>query len=166
LPFQALDPKVEGLLVSAEDQIEYAGKFGQLTPVGGGDAIPLMKDRLTIGRRAECDVQLKFNNVSSQHCRMTLEHGYWFVRDLNSRNGIKVDKRTVIRKRLDPDCKISIARHEYIVEYNPQALGAYGPPPADDDYMDELMKSSLMDRAGLSRRDDKKKFKNRKREEL
>jgi adenylate cyclase len=67
---------------------------------------------------------------------------------------------------LDPDCKISIARHEYIVEYNPQALGAYGPPPADDDYMDELMKSSLMDRAGLSRRDDKKKFKNRKREEL
>ncbi len=152
--------------MSAEDQIEYAGKFGQLTPVGGGDAIPLMKDRLTIGRRAECDVQLKFNNVSSQHCRMTLEHGYWFVRDLNSRNGIKVDKRTVIRKRLDPDCKISIARHEYIVEYNPQALGAYGPPPADDDYMDELMKSSLMDRAGLSRRDDKKKFKNRKREEL
>ncbi len=152
--------------MSAEEQTEYEGKYGQLTPVGGGDAIPLLKDRLTIGRRAECDIQLRFNNVSSQHCRMTLEHGYWFVRDLNSRNGIKVDKRTVIRKRLDPDCKISIARHEYIVEYNPQALGAYGPPPADDDYMDELMKSSLMDRAGLSRRDDKKKFKNRKKEDL
>ncbi len=147
------------------DQLEespYAGPFGQLTPTGGGDPIPLMKDRLLVGRRAESDIQLKFANVSSQHCRLTLEHGYWFVRDLNSRNGIKVDRRPVIRKRLDPNCKLSIARHEYVVEYNPQELGAYGPPPADDDYMDELMHSSLMDRAGLKKRDDKKKYSNRK----
>jgi len=152
--------------VSADELTEYAGKYGQLTPVGGGDPIPLMKERLTIGRRAECDIQLKFNNVSSQHCRMTLENGYWFIKDLNSRNGIKVEKRTVLRKRLDPDCSVSIARHEYTIEYNPQALGAYGPPPADDDYMDELMKTSLMDRAGLSRRDGKKKFGNRKKDDI
>lgn len=145
------------------DELEtYAGQFGQLTPTGGGDPIPLIKDRLTIGRRSECDIQLKFNNVSSQHCRMTLEHGYWFVRDLNSRNGIKVDKMPVIRKRLDPECTISIARHEYVVQYDPEALGAYGPPPADDEYMDGLMKTSLMDRAGLTRRDKKKRFQNRK----
>ncbi|QDT11865.1 FHA domain protein [Planctomycetes bacterium K23_9] len=156
----------EGLHVSAEELTEYAGKYGQLTPVGGGDPIPLLKDRLTVGRRSECDIQLKFNNVSSQHCRMTLENGYWFVRDLNSRNGVKVDKRNVIRKRLDPDCSLSIARHEYTVQYDPQALGAYGPPPADDDYMDELMKTSLMDRAGLSHRDDKKRFKNRKKDDI
>ncbi|WP_145419630.1 FHA domain-containing protein [Planctomycetes bacterium K23_9] len=152
--------------MSAEELTEYAGKYGQLTPVGGGDPIPLLKDRLTVGRRSECDIQLKFNNVSSQHCRMTLENGYWFVRDLNSRNGVKVDKRNVIRKRLDPDCSLSIARHEYTVQYDPQALGAYGPPPADDDYMDELMKTSLMDRAGLSHRDDKKRFKNRKKDDI
>ncbi|NND96841.1 MAG: FHA domain-containing protein [Pirellulaceae bacterium] len=148
--------------MSAEDSLQFAGKYGQLTPTGGGDPIPLIKERLTIGRRPECDIQLKFNNVSSQHCRMTLEHGYWFIRDLNSRNGIKVDQRKVMRKRLDPECTVSIARHEYVVQYDPEALGAYGPPPADDDYMDELMKSSLMDRAGLSKRDNKKKFQNRK----
>lgn len=152
--------------MSAEDLTEYAGKYGQLTPVGGGDPIPLLKERLTIGRRAECDIQLKFNNVSSQHCRMTLEQGYWFVKDLNSRNGIKVEKRTVTRKRLDPDAHVSIARHEYVIEYDPQSLGAYGPPPADDDYMEELMRTSLMDRAGLSRRDDSKKFKNKKKDEI
>ena len=145
-----------------QEESPYAGPFGQLTPTGGGDPIPLMKDRLLVGRRAESDIQLKFANVSSQHCRLTLEHGYWFVRDLNSRNGIKVDRRPVIRKRLDPNCKLSIARHEYVVEYNPQELGAYGPPPADDDYMDELMHSSLMDRAGLKKRDDQKKYSNRK----
>ncbi|MGB0596952.1 MAG: FHA domain-containing protein [Rubripirellula sp.] len=131
----------------------FAGPFGQLTPCGGGDPIPLMKKRLLIGRRGEADVQLKFNNVSTQHCRLTLEYGYWFVRDLNSRNGTKVDDRAVMRKRVDPECKLSIARHEYIIEYDPQQLGAYGPPPADDDYMDEMMRSSLMDRAGLKKRD-------------
>lgn len=131
---------------------EFAGTYGQLTPCGGGDPIPLMKDRLTIGRRAECDIQLKFANVSGQHCRMTLEYGYWFIRDLNSRNGIKVNGRSVIRKRLDPDVKVTIAKHEYTIEFDPQSLGAFGPPPGDDDYMDELMKSSLMDRAGLEKR--------------
>lgn len=146
----------------SEELQEYVGPYGQLTPVGGGDPIPLTKDRLLIGRRSESDIQLKFPNVSTQHCRLTLESGYWFVRDLNSRNGIKVDDRTVNRKRLDPGCKLSVARHHYIVEYEPQALGAYGPPPPDDDYMDELMRSSLMDRAGLSRRDDRKPSTNRK----
>jgi len=135
---------------------EFAGPYGQLTPCGGGDPIPLMKERLLVGRRGEVDIQLKFNNVSTQHCRLTLEYGYWFVRDLNSRNGTKVNDRTIIRKRVDPENKLSIARHEYIVEYDPQALGAYGPPPADDDYMDEMMRSSLMDRAGLKKRDSKR----------
>ncbi|KAA1262174.1 FHA domain protein [Rubripirellula obstinata] len=135
-----------------EPEVVYAGPFGQLTPVGGGDPIPLVKERLLIGRRGEVDIQLKFPNVSSQHCRLTLEHGYWFVKDLNSRNGTKVDERAVMRKRVDPGSKLSIAKHHYVCEYEPQSLGAYGPPPADDDYMEELMKSSLMDRAGLSNR--------------
>ncbi|MCD0462660.1 FHA domain-containing protein [Roseiconus lacunae] len=138
-----------------DENHDFAGKYGQLVPIGGGDPIPLTKDRLVVGRRGECDIQLKFNNVSGQHARMTLEQGYWFIRDMNSRNGIKVDGRPVIRKRLDPKCKLAIARHVYTVEYDPQLLGAYGPPPADDEYLDEVMKSSLMSRAGVSKRDSK-----------
>lgn len=154
--------QAKGISVETDKKHLYAGAYGQLTPCGGGDAIPLVKDRLLIGRRSECDVQLKFPNVSSQHCRMTLEHGYWFVRDLNSRNGTKVDGRTISRKRLDPNCRVSFAKHDYIVEYEPQSLGAYGPPPADDDYMEELMKHSLMERAGLARRDDNERGGNRR----
>jgi len=142
--------------VSSSEEPVFSGEYGQLTPVGGGDPIPLLKRRLMIGRRGEADIQLKFNNVSTQHCRLTLEQGYWFVRDLNSRNGIKVDGRAVTRKRVDPNSKLSIARHEYVIEYDPQSLGAVGPPPADDDYMEELMRSSLMDRAGLKKRENKR----------
>lgn len=142
--------------MSSSEEPVFSGEYGQLTPVGGGDPIPLLKRRLMIGRRGEADIQLKFNNVSTQHCRLTLEQGYWFVRDLNSRNGIKVDGRAVTRKRVDPNSKLSIARHEYVIEYDPQSLGAVGPPPADDDYMEELMRSSLMDRAGLKKRENKR----------
>lgn len=148
--------------MAPEENKEFAGPYGQLTPCGGGDPIPLVKDRLLVGRRSNCDIQLKFTNVSGQHCRMTVESGYWFIRDLNSRNGVKVDNRSVLRKRLDPNTKLSIARHDYIIEYEPQSLGAYGPPPADDDYVEEVLKHSLMDRAGLERRDDKSRYSNRK----
>lgn len=126
--------------------------FGELVPIGGGDNIPLLKKRLLVGRRDSCDIALKFANVSAKHCRLSVEQGYWFVNDLNSRNGTKVDGRKIIRKRLDPGSKLQIAKHEYTVEYDPEALGAYGPPPPDDDHVEEMLRRSLLDRAGLSRR--------------
>lgn len=86
--------------MSSSEEPVFAGEYGQLTPVGGGDPIPLLKKRLMIGRRGEADIQLGFKNISTQHCRLTLEQGYWFIRDLNSRNGVKVDNRTVTRKRV------------------------------------------------------------------
>jgi adenylate cyclase len=85
------------------------GDFGQLVPNGGGDPIPLNKDRLLIGRRESCDIVLRFPNVSGQHARMSLEQGYWFLKDLGSRNGTKVEGFRVDRKRLDPGVKISFA---------------------------------------------------------
>ena len=76
--------------------------YGQLVPTGGGDTIYLKKEKLLIGRRENCDIVLRFSNVSGQHARMTLESGYWFMKDLASRNGTKVDGYRISRKRLDP----------------------------------------------------------------
>jgi pSer/pThr/pTyr-binding forkhead associated (FHA) protein len=137
------------------------GDFGQLVPNGGGDPIPLNKDRLLIGRRESCDIVLRFPNVSGQHARMSLEQGYWFLKDLGSRNGTKVEGFRVDRKRLDPGVKISFAKHLYVIEYSPESLGAFGPPPPDDDQIEQLLKRGLMDRAGLNRRSDEDKYKNR-----
>lgn len=127
-------------------------EMGELVPVGGGDPIPLFKSKLVVGRRESCDISLKFANISGQHCRLSLESGYWFARDLNSRNGTKVDGKRIYRKRLDPGCTLSLAKHDYKVAYDPQALGAFGTPPPDDDDAEELLRRSLMDRAGLNRR--------------
>ena len=89
-----------------------AQDFGVLTPVGGGDPIPLLSKKLRVGRREGCDIVLRFPNVSSHHCLLEMTEGFWFVRDLKSRNGIKVNGVRVpigLRKRVDPDNIISFA---------------------------------------------------------
>ncbi len=72
--------------------------YGELVPVGGGDPIPLLKKSLLVGRRESCDIVLRFSNVSAHHCQLTLNGGYWYVKDMNSRNGLKVNGLRVIRK--------------------------------------------------------------------
>jgi predicted component of type VI protein secretion system len=126
--------------------------YGALEPLGGGEAIPLLRASLTVGRRESCDIVLRFANISGQHCKLTLESGYWFVQDLNSQNGIKVNGAHVIRKRLDPNDTLAIARHKYRILYSPDELGASGPPPSDEEDITTVLGKSLLERAGLKRR--------------
>jgi pSer/pThr/pTyr-binding forkhead associated (FHA) protein len=126
--------------------------YGELVPVGGGDPIPLLKPKLLVGRREECDVVLRFANVSANHCQMAVEQGYWFVKDMGSRNGTKVNGRRVTRKRVDPGDLISFAKQSYKLQYHPDELGAAGPPPPDEDSLTDMFNRSLLDRAGLQRR--------------
>jgi adenylate cyclase len=70
---------------------------------------------------------------------------------MQSRNGIKVNDIRVQERRLDPGDILAVAKHHYRVEYDPAELGAVGPPPADN--LDrEIMKESLLARAGLDSR--------------
>ena len=124
--------------------------FGELLPVGGGDPVPLLKQQLLVGRRESCDIVLRFANVSSQHCRLECHGGYWFVRDLNSKNGTRVNGVRVTDKRLDPGDELRVAKHRYRVKYSPMELGAVGPPPSDH-IPDDVMGQSLLERAGLDK---------------
>jgi adenylate cyclase len=131
--------------------------FGELVPVGGGDPIPLLKKRLRVGRRDSNDIVLDFGNVSGYHCLLEIEEGYWFIKDLRSRNGVKVSGKKLmpnLRKRIDPSVVIRIAKNEYRMDYDPAELGAYGTPPQDDQ-MEEILNESLLERAGLKKSDKK-----------
>jgi adenylate cyclase len=133
--------------------------FGELIPTGGGDPIPLMKKRLRIGRRDGCDIVLDFGNVSGHHCLLEIDEGYWFVRDLRSRNGVKVQGKRIlvgVRKRVDPNVEIYIAKNAYTIDYDPNSLGAFGTPPQDE-YVDDFFEESLLSRAGLKKDKNKKK---------
>src|SRR5262249_27804116 len=90
---------------------------GELIPVGGGDPIPLIREKLTVGRRESCDIPLRLPNVSGLHCELNFHNGYWYVRDLNSTNGVKVNDVRVQHKLLHPGDKITIAKRPYTIEY-------------------------------------------------
>jgi predicted component of type VI protein secretion system len=122
--------------------------YGELIPIGGGDPIPLLKDQLLVGRRESCDIVLRFANVSAHHCQLSIDDGYLYVRDMQSRNGIKVNDVRVQERRLDPGDVLAVAKHRYRVEYDPAELGAVGPPPPDN-MSQEIMRESLLSRAGL-----------------
>ena len=124
--------------------------YGELVPLGGGDAIPLFKKALLLGRRESCDIVLRFSNVSAHHCELMLNGGYWYVKDLKSRNGTKVNGARVAEKRLDPGDVLAVAKHTYQVRYSPMDNGAVGPPPPDATEED-IFSRSLLERAGLER---------------
>ncbi|MGL6076929.1 MAG: FHA domain-containing protein [Fimbriiglobus sp.] len=125
-------------------------KLGELIPVGGGDPIPLMQDVVTIGRRESCDICLKFQNISSQHCELVFNNGRWTVKDLKSSNGVKVNGGERLlphaARILAPGDEISLATHKFVIQYQPGAD------------VEELMieeedafSRSLMEKAGLEK---------------
>lgn len=124
--------------------------YGELIPAGGGDPIPLLKKNLLVGRRESCDIVLRFPNVSAHHCQLYLNGGYWYVKDLKSRNGVKVNNVRVTEKVIEPGDIVVVAKHRYELQYSPADLGAVGPPP-NDDLTSNVFSRSLLERAGLTK---------------
>lgn len=118
--------------------------LGELIPCGGGDPIPLLKPKLLIGRRSSCDISLRFPNVSSHHCELEWVEGYWRVRDLGSRNGIKINGTRCDSKWLMPGDVLHVARHRFEVMYTPEGDA----PPSDDE---DPFAIGLLEKAGLAR---------------
>lgn len=125
--------------------------YGELQPLGGGDPIPLLKSSLVVGRRESSDIVLRFPNVSGNHCELSLVDGYWFVKDLGSSNGTKVNGSRVSEQRLDPGDTLSVAKHEYEVNYEPAKLGATAAPQGTSKNSDPFSRS-LLETAGLESR--------------
>ena len=122
------------------------GQLGELVPVGGGDAIPLVSEVMTIGRRESCDICLKFQNISGTHCELALRNGVWHLSDTNSTNGVKVNGERTMRRPLRPGDEISIANHRYTIQYDLPTGST-----VDDVFAEEedVFGQSLMEKAGL-----------------
>jgi adenylate cyclase len=121
---------------------------GELIPVGGGDPIPLRKDVLTIGRRESCDISLRFPNISGLHCELSFRNGYWFIRDVGSTNGIKVNGSRVVQRPLRPGDELSVANRRYTIHYNlpSTALAEIESILSEDE---DITSQSLLEKAGL-----------------
>jgi len=124
------------------------GQFGELVPIGGGDAIPLISEVMTIGRRKTCDICLNFQNISGSHCELTLKNGVWHLRDLGSTNGVKVNGEKTHRRPLRPGDEISVANHKYTIQYQLPAGSTFEDVFAEEE---DVFGQSLMEKAGLEK---------------
>jgi adenylate cyclase len=120
---------------------------GELVAVGGGDNIPLMRPKLTVGRRGSCDICLRFPNISGMHCELTFREGYWYVRDLNSTNGVKVNGSRVVEKMLRNTDQVAIGKRVYTIRYDmPSTTNKL---LEEEDATENVMGQSLLEKAGL-----------------
>jgi pSer/pThr/pTyr-binding forkhead associated (FHA) protein len=134
--------------------------LGLLTPVGGGDPIPLVKAELVVGRRPGCDIRLDYENISGKHCSLRFINGIWMVRDLGSTNGTTVNGTALASEQsVMPDEELGIAGHMFTIAYDPAGPEAFlsGHRDLDEEVVEERHRHSLMDLAGLDTDDAKTK---------
>ena len=122
-------------------------------PVGGGSDIPLLKPRVTIGRKPPCDIVLEYRSISAMHCGLELLDGYWQAMDLDSRNGIRVGGVVVKKAWVLPRARLSLAEHRFALDYVGQGNPPIAAPGEADEETGSFNSRSLIDKLGLSERD-------------
>jgi len=90
----------------------------RLVPIrGDSKAMQLGTEPITIGRSPECTMPILDERASRQHCVIEPDSaGGWQVRDLQSRNGTRVNDAKVERRSLRPGDVVRVGSHEFLVE--------------------------------------------------
>ncbi len=112
----------------------------RLTPLIKGTApiITIHRPVLMIGRHLECDVRIDQPKISRRHCCLAIAYDRVLVRDLGSRNKIRVNGQVVDEARLEAGDELAIGPLLYrleLLEEQPEIRTAKPPaakrgPPA------------------------------------
>ena len=86
-----------------------------LTP-GAAPTIPLQRPVLLIGRHPECDVRIDLPKISRRHCCVALAYDRMMIRDLGSRNGLRVNGLLVEEAQLQGGDEVAIGPIIFRVE--------------------------------------------------
>lgn len=114
----------------------------KLTPLvkRGGPAIMLQRPVLLIGRHPECDLRLDLPKISRRHCCLASAYDRVLIRDLGSRNGVRVNGRIVEETQLFQGDEVAIGPLLFRVEVEGESPDAHVRPaaPAGDEPNSEL----------------------------
>jgi len=127
--------------------------YAFLVPLAGGDPIPLVKESVVVGRRPEADIRLEIPNVSGRHAELRLQRGAWWVIDLDSANGTKVNGDKIKKKKLAPGDEVVFARtNKFKIEFDPVAAANAAKPKTSrtgKEFDDERRAPQSWDKAGI-----------------
>jgi predicted component of type VI protein secretion system len=103
----------------------------RLVPLTDGAApiITLQRPVVLIGRHPECDVRIDLPQISRRHCCVALAYERLMIRDLGSRNGVRLNGRQVEEATLRPGDEVAIGQIIFRLEDTP-AAPTPGPLPA------------------------------------
>src|ERR671916_906524 len=95
----------------------------RLVPLTSGAAPPIALDRpvILIGRHPECDIPITLPEISRRHCCVAQASERLVIRDLGSRNGVRVNGRRIDEEALQPGDEVAIAHLIYRLEVVPDA---------------------------------------------
>lgn len=98
--------------------------YGAMFPVDGSGsvsaaAITLWPIQVIVGRRRACHVVIDDPYVSALHCELVFERQGWSIRDLGSKNGTRVNGRTIeTSSRLNSGDTLAIGRRRFVIRFN------------------------------------------------
>ena len=117
----------------------------RLIPLKPGTSLPILVQRpvVMVGRHPECDVRIDLPKISRRHCCLALAYDRVVIRDLGSRNGLRVNGVVIDETILRPGDTVAIGPLLYRVEDSeanarpavavPARAATPPPPPANDD---------------------------------
>ena len=100
--------------------------------------IEITSEPLLIGRSREADIPLLDDKVSRTHCGIRLSEGHFYIKDLNSRNGVFLNGRRIEdTAEVKAGDRIQIGSTSFILEQTSPAEDAAKAIGAVGDSMDE-----------------------------
>ena len=90
---------------------QLAASGAVLVPISGDRFRPLTQNRVIVGRNEDCTIQLTDHSVSGRHCELDFDGTRWWITDLGSRNGTRVNGIPIKHRPLKPGDEIMIGNH-------------------------------------------------------
>ena len=83
---------------------------------GTSPTIVVQRPAVLVGRHPECDVRIDLPKISRRHCCVALAYDRVLIRDLGSRNGLRVNGAVVEESLLHPGDTVAIGPLLFRVE--------------------------------------------------
>lgn len=114
--FQDPDFKKGEFTMAVEVQQGPGGMPSAALALGDGTRVAVGEDPIIIGRAPECDVELADATVSRRHAEIVRDGDAWFIRDLGSSNGTKVNGAGVVDQMLHDGDEIRLGSITFMFE--------------------------------------------------